>query len=62
MGIPRKSGVMAFRTFPAGLAVLATLVAPSILFTSGGLPAQETEEILSYDVVVEVMDGGTVQG
>ena len=61
VGTPRKCGAMISRTFPVGLAVLTTVVASWTSPFSVGLAAQETEEILSYDVVVEVRDGGLLR-
>ena len=40
---------------------LATIALLGTLFFPGLLGAQEKEEILSYDVIVEVMDGGLLQ-
>ncbi len=49
---------MMSRTLPCWSAVLFPLMVPWIFVSPGALTAQEIEEILTYDVIVEVMDGG----
>jgi len=59
---------MISRTFPSRFGGLGTLTGLGtlallwILPSFGPLSAQEKEEILSYDVVVEVMDGSSLRG